>query len=73
MMYMHLLPCLCANLAFNGFGKCARADQVGCAGNSLVAALQPSSDSNCSFLSYAWDNDYSCYAAQVILLMCWCS
>ncbi|CAL5227659.1 g10665 [Coccomyxa viridis] len=34
-------------------------------GNSLATALQPSSDSNCSFLSYAWDNDYSCYAAQV--------
>ena len=45
--------------------RCARIG-YGCAGNSLATALQPSSDSNCSFLSYAWDNDYSCYAAQVI-------
>ena len=35
------------------------------AGNSLATALQPSSDSNCSFLSYAWDDNYGCYAARV--------
>lgn len=37
-----------------------------CAGNSLAAALQPSSDSNCSFLSYAYGAAYAAYAAQVI-------
>ena len=44
-----------------------------CAGNSLATSLQPSTDSNCSFLSYAYDDDYGCYAAQVITLYPTCT
>ena len=35
------------------------------AGNMLAAALMPSSDSNCSFLSYAYNDYYATNAAQV--------
>ena len=35
------------------------------AGNMLAAALTPSSDSNCSFLSYAYNDYYATNAAQV--------
>ena len=56
--------CGLASVQFTASGSCVK-PHCDPPGNLLATALQPSSDSNCSFLSYAWDDDYSCYAAQV--------